>query len=29
MLTDNEREFWRGFLAAEPGFAGDGIDGIG
>ena len=25
MLTDNEREFWRGFLAAEPGFAGDGI----
>jgi hypothetical protein len=25
MLTDNEREFWRGFLAAEPGFASDGI----
>ena len=25
MLTDNERQFWRGFLAAEPGFAGDHI----
>ena len=25
MLTDNERKFWRGFLAAKPGFAGDGI----
>jgi hypothetical protein len=25
MLTDNERQFWRSFLAAEPGFAGDHI----
>jgi hypothetical protein len=24
-MTDNERQFWRGFLAAEPGFAGDPI----
>jgi hypothetical protein len=24
MLTNEERQFWRGFLAAEPGFAGDG-----
>ena len=25
MLTNEERQFWRGFLAAEPGFAGDDI----
>jgi hypothetical protein len=25
MLTDDERELWRGFLAAEPGFAGESI----
>ena len=25
MLTDEEKEVWRGFLAAEPGFAGDAI----
>jgi hypothetical protein len=25
MLTNDKREFWRGFLAAEPRFAGDGI----
>lgn len=25
MLTDDERELWKGFLAAEPGFAGESI----
>ena len=25
MMTDDERELWRGFLAAEPGFAGESI----
>ena len=25
MLTKDKKEFWRGFLAAEPRFAGDGI----
>ena len=25
MLTDDERELWKGFLAAEPGFAGENI----